>query len=1240
MEGAITRPGLAAEGGHRYSCAITPGLARRPAPADLLATAALAAVEATARLGARTAIRILTSAGLMELRPWSARVRRLQGPAARADLGKLITRTTSPAPNGCLVVSLDGAGLRGLTGYGLHLRCRVDGDTITVRARCGDADQWLRARGAAAELFAEVLGALLGDPLLPSALAPGIGAVSRNLVLAGFAGRAADDGEFRPVPALIEAQAVVRPDRPAVSSGSRRLSYRELDELSNGLAVTLAGRGVRRGDVVPVLLVNSLELPVAYLALMKLGAAFVPLDPAWPAGRIAAVLRVLAPRLVLCRAPAPGPVPSGLACVVDVDLIAATGRAPVVALGGEDVIYGIFTSGTTGVPKCAMNRQAGLANRFLFMSRYFGARGDEVVLQNSKHTFDSAVWQLFWPLTTGGQAVIPAQGEFLNLEHTIDTIAAHAITVTDFVPSIFNVLVSIVGSDPAALRKVSSLRHLIVGGEEMNPQMVHRLLGLLPGLRITNGYGPTEASIGMVFHPVSESDTEVVPLGRPIDNCHAIVVDDELHPLPPGASGEIAVGGVCVGAGYHREPGRTAEVFVPNPFPEIAGDRLYLTGDLGYYDRAGRLFFLGRKDLQVKIGGVRIELGEIEVAAENCPGVRHATVLVARRGDTKSLALFATGDGATTAAAVRGHLRRVLPRTSVPRHVLTLAAMPLTDNGKVDRHALADILDRKLARDAAALAAGPDGADGADGASGAALADQVLRVLQRALGSADLGPATSFMDAGGDSIRALSAVAALSAECGVEVGVQDLFDNPTATGLAGLIELRREGGAEIEAELALMERDAIGPARPPARPLAGPARPPARPLAPAAEPHVVLVTGATGFVGSRLVHELLATTAMRVICLARAGDDADALARVTDALVRRGLWQPSFAARLGAHAGDLAQPRLGLAGTTWQDLACGCDLVLHCGALVNFLFDYRTHRAANVGGTAELLRLAVEHRAKPFHHISTLGVLSGEAERRANQAAQVRGPGMAPGGAGAGPPCPDGPDGRLAEDVDIGSARAPASGYTRSKWVAERYLAAARRAGVLVTTLRLGEVMPSGDNGYPNTRALTHLLLSSFLRLGACPDVPIRSDFTPVDYVATRVVAAVRDRAAWGQTMHVFHPQAVSFTGLLDGGGAAVKRIGCGEFLARLDDAARGDPVLATLAALLPIRAQRGEAALRAMFGGLLSDNPGLYRKDACRWLESRWQLADNVLDAPVHAYLAYLSRALPAHPRPAAIGR
>ena len=1142
---------------------------RRPLPpgADRSAVprlAVLAVTETLARLGRDLPVRVVAADRSADLAGLPPGLRALPAAEAAARLPALLTTAIGPAAPDGLVLQVGVPRREGAEPAAVRVGCEL-ADGIRVTVRCAPGDGWRRAAGAVAEMVAELLGALLADPAASAVRAEAIGPGSRRRVLTELAGPRVQHGPFRSLAALVEDQVDRDPERPAVVHAGATLGYGPLDRLANALASRLAAAGVRRGDVVPLLLGNSLELPVSCLALVKLGAAFVPLDPHWPAQRLATALDVLAPPVTVTDGT---PVRAGRALDVREAALAESADRPGVPVGPGDLAYGVFTSGTTGTPRCALNTHGGLVNRLRFMTRWFGPApaGTEVVLQNSKHTFDSAVWQLFWPLTTGGRTVLPAPGDFLDLQHTVETIARHGVTVTDFVPTTLNLLVARLERDPDAVRQLAGLRHLVVGGEEISPRPVHRLRALLPGLRVSNAYGPSETAIGMVFHPVQAADGDDVPLGRPVDNCAAVVVDDRLRPLPPGAVGEIAIGGACVGAGYLAMPVATAGRFLPNPFPEIRGDRLYRSGDLGWYDPAGRLHFAGRRDFQAKVGGVRVELGEVELAAESCPGVRQATALVAGPDSAGGLAVFAAADGAGE-QDLRDHLRRLLPRTSLPRHVLLLPELPLADSGKVDRASLVDLLEVRLARAAAAAAA----------IDARTVAEQVHAAFRLALTDPELPPDADFLAAGGDSLRAVALVAALRSGLAVDLGVQDLLEHPSAAAMAGFVERQRAAAEVRPDERAAMDADAGAPLPVPLAP------------APAGTPGRVLLTGATGFVGAQLAYELLDRTGADVLCLVRAADDAGARDRVLAALRARGLWRPEWAGRLVAVAGALHRDRLGLDRDRWEELATA-DAVLHAGALVNFLYDYRAHRGPNVLGTGELLRLAQHGRPAPLHHVSTLGVLDREAALRG---------------------------GRLPETVDPEQVRPPETGYSRSKWVAERWLARAREAGATVTVLRLGEVLP-GPAGPANPRALTHLLLTAFARLRACPQLPLRTDWTPVDWAARVTVAALADPAAHGRDLHVLHPESVPLTEVLPRAGVPLERVPDAEFRRRVAAAAAGGPAeLATLAGVL-----------RTLTGGLdrlVVDNPSLFRADAGARLAEQAGLDPPDLDPAIRAYAGQL---------------
>ena len=523
----------------------------------------------------------------------------LQHLCARDALPLLARSRQTRQPEGAFCIELNPPSLNLEVGTAaLRLCCRLGEEMLSVVCVCRDGDPWVPACDAIAELYAEILHGLLTQTHIKAAQAPSIGRTSLLQVLGALAGVPQATGTFRAITRLIEDSAECDPSRIAYRFGSRALSYEAFDRLANGLAAQLAARGVQRGAVVPVLLDHSLELPLAAHALMKLGAAFVPLDLHWTEERLNQALDLLASEVVVCAAALP-PAWQAHTLMIDIDTLEPLAERPEVALEADDPAYGVFTAAASGPARCAMNLHGGLANRFRFTSHYFHRdHGVEQVLLNASPANDAAIWQMFWPLTAGGTVVIPCPGTAIGSAHLLDTLAHYGVTLASLEPGVLDQLATLAEFSAVARAQVSSLRELVVDDAAVSAEAVRKLCAILPGLRVTQAYGPPETSIGVVFHPL-QTDVEAgdtPALGRPIDNCQVIVVDTALRPLPPGACGELLIGGACVGSGYLNDRDATAQAFIDNPFPTLAGAKLFRTGDRGYFDTRGRLRLVGARD--------------------------------------------------------------------------------------------------------------------------------------------------------------------------------------------------------------------------------------------------------------------------------------------------------------------------------------------------------------------------------------------------------------------------------------------------------------------------------------------------------------------------------------------------------------------------------------------------------------------------------------------------------------------
>jgi len=747
--------------------------------------------------------------------------------------------------------------------------------------------------------------------------------------------------------------------------------------------------------------------------------------------------------------------------------------------------YLIYTSGSTGKPKGVLVEHRALVNRINWMQKRYGLTPDDVVLQKTPYSFDVSVWEFFWPMMAGASMVFAAPEGHKDVEYLEKLINQAGVTTLHFVPSMLHSFLE------NAQRGCDGVRQIFCSGEALDRKSVERYRMRFANAALHNLYGPTEAAIDVTAYDCSQLDYPFVPIGAPIDNTQIYILDGRNRPQPIGVPGELHIAGDGLARGYINRPELTQEKFVANPF--AAGTRMYKTGDLARWLDDGNIQYLGRMDTQVKIRGFRIELGEIEAQLNQHSEIQDSAVIAqGQEGNRQLIAFYRAKDTQAERLVhlpykeLREHLLRTLPEYMVPAAFVSLATIPLSTNGKVDR--------RALSRKEVKITSGQQYVAPRNNTEKQLVEiwAQVLKVAPEKIGVND-----SFFELGGHSLLAVRMIERMRQQ-GLHVRLQALFTSPTLAKLAAAVEndpnphiFPVETVPDLDREVTLD----------PAIVLRTEGKP--------GDMNNAFLTGATGFLGAFLLSELLVATRANVYCLVRAESTEAGYRKIEGHMKSLSLWDQAKGHRIVPVLGDLASPLLGLNYNKFEELAGTIDVIYHSGATVNFYYPYHLLKAANVLSTEALLRLASFGRSKSLHFVSTLSVA----------VAQERG----------------GSQSVITEKDPLPDAQSLTDGYGQSKWVAEKLVAIAASRGIPVVTYRPAMITGHSQTGVANLEDLFSSFIRGCLQLGCVPEFDGETYLVPVDYVSRSIVAISRRQDLFGCAFNLTNPLVTHAREILDG---------------------------------------------------------------------------------------------------------
>jgi amino acid adenylation domain-containing protein/thioester reductase-like protein len=883
---------------------------------------------------------------------------------------------------------------------------------------------------------------------------------------------------------MFEEQVERTPDRIAVEYKEEKLTYKELNERSNQLAHYLQENGVGPDVAVGLYTERSLEMVIGLLGILKAGGAYVPLDPLFPKDRLSYIINETKMSIIVTNKNGEDDLLKNKKVIYLSNEKENTQKWKTQNLNKRiktnHLAYIIFTSGSTGNPKGVRINHNSLTNFLVSMKEKPGIKSEDRLLAITTISFDIAALEIYLPLITGSGLIVASRETVVDGNLLSKRIKESKITIMQATPSSWQMLLE---SDWEGDSKFKAL----CGGEALSKGLAEKLLKKCGSL--WNMYGPTETTIWSSIYEVKKERNEVnnevlVSIGKPINNTQFYVLDKNLQMVPYGVIGELYIGGEGISKGYYNRVEMTAEKFIPDLYGKSSGKCLYKTGDYVKLLENGEMEFLGRMDHQVKIRGYRIELGEIESVLESNEEIKQSVVIVkATENNNKQLVAYIVPTKAKQIRVeeVREYVTQKLPSYMAPSIYVILDEMPLTPNSKIDRKKLPDPVEYGISTTKEYVGAQTE------------TQIKLSEIWTNLLGLKQVSINDNFFEIGGHSFLATQLISRVHNEFDIKIPFNIIFQFPTVEALSNYIDKYKNGeiietkfdNFDLNKEIQLNE-DLVFPVN----------------FKFESNIKNILVTGANGFLGVFLLHELLNNTKVNIYCLVRAKNNSEAKEKVIKSIKSYSLWEDKFDSRIIPVVGELSKPNLGISVEEYNNLINCIDKIYHNGAFVNFVYPYSKLKSVNVTGTENVLKFASEGKVKPIHYISTLSIFTSSLYTKKKEIFE---------------------NDPLFNFPDINN-----NGYSISKWVADKIMLTASNKGFPITIYRLPRITGHSISGEANLDDFFSRMIKGCIQLKSVPDFDLSIDMTPVDYVSKAIVHISEKEQSINKVFHLLNHNTIS----------------------------------------------------------------------------------------------------------------